>query len=72
MVQATFWMTVGERIAYHRKRAGFTQEGMAELLHLSRATIVNMEMGVTGIRLDRAKAIADACNVTINDLVAGT
>lgn len=71
MVQATFWMRVGERITYHRKRAGMTQDDLGELLGLSRSSVVNIEMGVQGIRLDRAMVIATACGVTVNDLLEG-
>lgn len=72
MVQPTFWLTVGDRINYHRRRAMMTQDELAALLGLSRASIINIELGVQGIKLDRAKVIADACNCTLNDLVAGT
>ena len=72
MVQPTFWQLVGRKMKLHRQQAGYTRDDMAQILDMSVTSVGNMEMGVQGIRLDRAKVIADACGVTLNDLVEGT
>lgn len=38
-------MTLGERIAYYRKKAGYSQEGLAERLGVSRQAISKWETG---------------------------
>lgn len=38
-------MTLGERIAYYRKKAGYSQEELAEQLHVSRQAISKWETG---------------------------
>jgi transcriptional regulator with XRE-family HTH domain len=40
-------MTLGERIAYYRKKAGYSQEGLAERLGVSRQAISKWETGVS-------------------------
>ena len=36
-------MILGERIAYYRKKAGYSQEGLAEQLNVSRQAISKWE-----------------------------
>lgn len=60
---------VGRRIAELRGKADITQAELAERLMLSKATIISMEMGVVGIRLDRAHVLAHIFGVTVNDLI---
>ncbi len=38
-------MTLGERIAYYRKKAGYSQEGLSERLGVSRQAISKWETG---------------------------
>ena len=38
-------MTLGERIAYYRKKAGYSQEGLAERLGVSRQAVSRWESG---------------------------
>lgn len=40
-------MTLGERIAYYCKKAGYSQEGLAERLGVSRQAISKWETGVS-------------------------
>lgn len=40
-------MTLGERIAYYRKQAGYSQEALAERLGVSRQAISKWETGVS-------------------------
>ena len=40
-------MTLGERIAYYRKKAVYSQEGLAERLGVSRQAISKWETGVS-------------------------
>jgi len=50
----------GRRLAQYRKRAGVSQEKLADALHLTRTSITNIEHGRQPIQLPTLYAIAEA------------
>ena len=61
-------MATGGKIRGIRLLKGFTQENMAESLHISRNAYSEIERGVSDINESRLKQIADALNVSPNDI----
>jgi len=61
---------LGERIRSYRKRAGFSQEKLAEKADLSAVFISNVERGTENISVDALARIARALGVRLRDLVA--
>ena len=64
-------MTLGERIAYYRKRAGFSQEELAERLHVSRQAISKWETGEATPDAERVIALAAALGISTDTLLLG-
>lgn len=62
---------VGETIRSYRKKAGFTQEKLAERADLHHNFIGEVERGNMEISLSSLLKIARALNVKVADLVAG-
>ena len=62
-------MTLGERIAYYRKKAGYSQEGLAERLGVSRQAISKWECGDSTPDLDKLRAICAYFGVTADYLI---
>jgi transcriptional regulator with XRE-family HTH domain len=54
----------------HRKRAGLSQEKLAEKADLSAVFISNVERGTENISVDALARIARALGVRLRDLVA--
>lgn len=61
----------GRRLAQCRKRAGVSQEKLAEALSLTRTSITNIEHGRQPIQLPTLYAIADALGIEPMDLMPG-
>lgn len=61
-------MNYGENLARYRKRAGMTQEQLAEAINVSRALIAQCERGTKSITLQVGKLIADTLGITVDDL----
>ena len=61
--------SLGEAIRLHRKRAGFTQEKLAEKAELHPVYISALERGVKTISMDALMRIAKALNVRLRELV---
>jgi transcriptional regulator with XRE-family HTH domain len=61
---------VGEAIRTHRRRAGLTQEKLAELAELHPNYIGEVERGKYSISLDPLYRVAKALHVRVRDLVA--
>lgn len=64
-------MTLGERIAYYRKRAGYSQEGLAERLGVSRQAISKWETGEATPDAERIIALAAALGISTDTLLLG-
>lgn len=62
-------MTVGERIALHRERAGMTQEELASGIHMSQSHLSCIETGRRRPSVRVLEAISIALGVTPNDLL---
>ena len=60
-----------ERLKELRKKAGHTQESLSELLGLSCMTIRRWESGKVTPRMDEIKKLAQALNVTDDELLNG-
>ncbi|WP_413208163.1 helix-turn-helix transcriptional regulator [Rhodospirillum sp. A1_3_36] len=58
----------GKHIQALRKKAGLTQEGLAEAIGKSVDQMGNIERGATATRLDTAQALADFLGVSLSDL----
>ena len=64
-------MTLGERIAYYRKKAGYSQEGLAERLGVSRQAISKWETGEATPDAERIIALAAALGISSDTLLLG-
>lgn len=62
------YIALGKRIKHHRKAANISQEMMAELIDKSVQHISNIERGHTKASLATIVDIANALNVSLNDL----
>jgi transcriptional regulator with XRE-family HTH domain len=60
---------VGTRVRDARSEARMTQEGLAEILGVTRSSIANLEAGRQGIPVHRLIHIAHALNVSVSILV---
>lgn len=60
---------VGACIFRERKKAGMSQEALAEQLHVTRQTISNWESGKSLPDIESLKALAQALNVPIERLI---
>ena len=59
---------IGESIARFRVLRGVSQEKMAELIHVSRNTVVRMENGEHMPRADKVVEICSALSISLGDL----
>lgn len=64
-------MTLGERIAYYRKKAGYSQEGLAEQLNVSRQAISKWETGEATPDAERIIALAAVLGISTDTLLLG-
>ncbi len=58
----------GKRIRFLRRRAGLTQERLAEAARLSPVSISNIERGLHAPSFRRLRDIADALHVDVHEL----
>lgn len=63
------YMTIGQRIKEARKRAGLTQKALAMQIGSATGTVQQYELGKRHPRLEQLYAIADALNISIEDLL---
>ena len=64
-------MSLGERIAYYRKKAGYSQEGLAEQLNVSRQAISKWETGEATPDAERIIALAAVLGISTDTLLLG-
>ncbi|EHJ51861.1 helix-turn-helix domain-containing protein [Streptococcus macacae] len=63
-------MAFGKTLRTYRKQLGLSQEKMAEKLHVSRQAITKWETGGGMPDIANLKAIADLCQVSVDDLLS--
>lgn len=64
-------MTIGERLQNRRKELGYTQQEIADRLHVSRQTISNWEVGKNYPDLQSIVDISDIYNISLDLLLKG-
>lgn len=64
-------MTLGERIQNYRKRAGLSQEALAEQLGVSRQAVSKWEVDAAQPELDKVVALAKLFGITTDQLLLG-
>ena len=62
-------MSLGERIKALRRRAGLSQEQVAEQVGVSRQAVAKWESGERAPDLNNCAALAELYHVTLDDLV---
>lgn len=62
------FVQIGASIKRLRKRAGFTQLELAEMVGMSRVAISNIELGNSRAKVERLFDFATALNVSIDEL----
>lgn len=60
---------LGETLILLRKKQGYSQQEVADLIHVTRQTISNWECDQGAPSLDKAKLLAELYNVSLDDLV---
>jgi len=69
LIHVVHCMAFGKRLVAARKARGLTQEGLADLVGLTKLQIYRYERGSSQPTLDALKKIAQALSVTIDELV---
>lgn len=62
-------MSLGEKLLYLRKKAGLSQEDVAEKLSVSRQTVSKWETDQTVPELNKAKLLSELYNVSYDYLI---
>jgi len=63
---------IGRNLARHRKRAGLTQQALAELSGYSRTTVKDVERGKINPTIATLIDLSMACNTSISIVVTTT
>ena len=63
---------IGNRIKRYRKKAGLTQENLAEKLDISISFQSRLERGAAKISLEKLVQTAEYVNVSVSQLITGT
>jgi transcriptional regulator with XRE-family HTH domain len=66
---AAFYRSFGELVRKHRDRLELTQEGLGELIGLSRTSITNIEKGRQHVALHQLYALARALKIPATALL---
>jgi len=61
--------TIGKRIRTYREERGFSQEELAEKLHISRSTYQRIENGETNSWINHIEKICNSLEVKIDDIL---
>ena len=64
-------MTLGESIYYYRKKAGLSQEALAEQVGVSRQAVSRWELDDATPEVAKLKTLAEAFGVTVDQLLSG-
>jgi transcriptional regulator with XRE-family HTH domain len=62
---------LGETLHAYRKKAGMSQETLAEKAELSPKYVGEVERGIVNISVDSLLRIAKALRIRVNDLTSG-
>ena len=62
--------SIGLRIKYARNKKGFTQEELADMIHVTRHHISMIEAGARGISLDVLIDVSNALQVPVSELLS--
>ena len=62
-------MVVGKRLAEAREKSGYSQDDVAEILHVSRQAVSNWEREVSTPDISLLKKFSEICNVQLDELV---
>ena len=65
------YKTIGNRIREYRKKAGMTQETLAEISGIEPSNISHIERAATKVSLPTLISIANALNASLDELVYG-
>ena len=63
--------TIGKNIAYFRKKAGYTQEELSEIMNVTSQAISKWENDLSYLYLAGIKELASALNVSADELLNG-
>ncbi|MGO4708959.1 helix-turn-helix transcriptional regulator [Chryseobacterium sp. 2TAF14] len=61
--------SIGKRIRTYREERGFSQEELAEKLHISRSTYQRIENGETNSWINHIEKICTSLNVELDDIL---
>ena len=61
--------SIGKRIRSYREERGFSQEELAEKLHISRSTYQRIENGETNSWINHIENICSSLNVELDDIL---
>ena len=64
-------MNIGEKLKLRRKKAGFTQEQVAEKMHITRQTLSNWEVGKYFPDIDSIITLSQIYNLSLDELLLG-
>jgi len=64
-------MTLGESIAFYRRRAGLSQEALAERVGVSRQAVSKWELGDAAPEVSKLVALAAVFGITTDQLLSG-
>lgn len=64
-----FYIYVGEKVRFHRKKARMDQETLSRHVNLSRTTIINIEKGRQRLSLEHAWLIAKVFGISFDDIL---
>ena len=64
-------MNIGEKLKLRRKKAGFTQEQVAEKMHITRQTLSNWEVGKNYPDIDSIITLSQIYNLSLDELLLG-
>ena len=67
-----FYIHVGEKLRFQRKKARMDQETLSRHINLSRTTIINIEKGRQRLSLEHAWLAAKILSIPIEDLLPPT
>jgi transcriptional regulator with XRE-family HTH domain len=67
----SFRVQMGRRLSDLREKRGLTQIQLADMAEIGRAHLSQIENGAVAARIDTLKAIADALEINLSELLKG-